>query len=607
MEKSKPTGIYFLISSNGHPGTPDYKELETFALSLTEVVAVWNSLTIPFTNKEMLANAIHKAGVERIVIAGYSPGLIKSAFSEILATLGYNGSSLILAGFRESVGRTNENNESAKAILYSAVKNIPLSDIIVPEEYDVIPETLVVGGGIAGIQASLEIANAGYKVYLLERSGTIGGHMAMFDKTFPTLDCAACILTPKMVEVGQHPNIELLTYSELKSVSGYPGNFTAKIIKKARMVDTSICIGCGTCSEKCPSKVPSEFDAETTLRKAIYIPFPQAVPNKYLVDKDNCIYIRSDGKKCGICLKVCLVENCINLNAEDEEISINIGNIIVATGFKTFDAKRIERFGYGKYPNVLTSLELERLINASGPTGGKITFRTQDKKKNRVFSSETASPESVALIHCVGSRDENYNKYCSKVCCMYSLKLAHLVKEKLPDARVDEYYIDMRAFGKGYEEFYERIKNEGINIIRGKTATIGQNNGHLNLRSEDLLNDRLIEQEYDMVVLAVGLEPREDAVEIGRMMGIGQDADGWFNEKNSITDTVSTQSAGITIAGACHGPKDIPDSVAQASAAAANVLQNIMKGKIKGIDRNFSFESISNTNNKLNSITEDKI
>lgn len=607
MEKSKPTGIYFLRSLNGHPDTLDYKELETFVHTIPEVKVVWNSLSISFTNKKMLASVIHKAGVERVVIAGYSPGLIKSAFSEVMATLGYTGNRITLAGFREHGANSISGMEKAKAILYSAVNDIPFSEVFVPEEYDVIPETLVVGGGIAGIQASLEIANAGYKVYLLERSGTIGGHMAMFDKTFPTLDCAACILTPKMVEVGQHPNIEILTYSELISVSGHAGNFTAKIIKKARMVDLSLCIGCGICSDKCPSKVPSEFDAETTLRKAIYIPFPQAVPNKYLVDKDNCTYIQSDGKKCGNCLKVCLVENCINLYAKDEEIEINIGNIIVATGFKTFDAKRIERFGYGKYPNVLTSLELERLINASGPTGGKITFRSQDKKKNWVFSEESESPESVALIHCVGSRDENYNKYCSKVCCMYSLKLAHLVKEKLPDAIVDEYYIDMRAFGKGYEEFYERIKHEGINVIRGKTATIEQNNGYLNLRSEDIFNDRLIEQEYDMVVLAVGLEPRKDAAEIGKMLGIDQDTDGWFNEKNSMTDPVSTQAGGITIAGVCHGPKDIPDSVAQASAAAANVLQSIIRGKVKGGDRDFSFEKIANKVNELNLITEDKI
>lgn len=606
MEKSKPTGIYFLRSQNGHPNTIDYNAMEKFAISFPEVVAIWNSELLPFTNKQQLADAIGRAGVENIIIAGYSPGLIKSAFSEVMTSLGYTGNRIKLAGFRELGEDSLLNLENAKAILYSVINEIPLSKIIVQEENDVIPETLVVGGGIAGIQAALEIANAGYKVYLLERTGTIGGHMAMFDKTFPTLDCAACILTPKMVEVGQHPNIELITYSELKSVSGAAGNFIARITKKARMVDLSLCIGCGTCSEKCPSKVPSEFDADTMLRKAIYIPFPQAVPNKYLVDKENCTYIQSDGKKCGNCLKYCPVDNCIDLHAHDEDIEINIGNIIVATGFKIFDAKKIERYGYGKYPNVLTSLELERLVNASGPTEGKITFRTQDKKQNWIFSADSESPKSIALIHCIGSRDENYNKYCSKVCCMYSLKLAHLVKEKLPEARVDEYYIDMRAFGKGYEEFYERIKEEGINVIKGKTATVEQNNGHLKLRSEDILHDRLVEQDYDMVVLAVGLESRKDATNISELLGIDQDKDGWFSEKNSMTNPVATKIGGITIAGACQGPKDIPDSVAQASAAAAHVLQNIIKGKVKYGFKQILFENNTDKVSEPITIMEDK-
>ena len=437
------------------------------------------------------------------------------------------------------------------------------------------PETLVIGAGIAGIQASLEIANAGNKVYLVEKSGTIGGHMAMFDKTFPTLDCAACILTPKMVEVGQHKKIDLLTCSEITDVSGYPGAFKVKVHKKARFVDQHLCIGCGSCTAKCPGKTPSEFDSETALRKAIYIPFPQAVPNKYLIDAENCLYIQKDGKKCGVCVKFCPVTDCIDLHAKDEDIEIEVGNIIIATGFKTFDAKKVERYGYGKYPNVLTSLEMERLINAGGPTEGKITFRTQDKKGNWLFKSDSSQPESVAIIHCIGSRDENCNAYCSKVCCMYSLKLAHLVKEKLPEATVYEYFIDMRAFGKGYEEFYQRIKKEGVHMIRGKTAKIEEHNGSLILRSEDLLNNRLIEQPADMVVLAVGLEPSVGARKIAEMIGVETDKYGWFKESDSLLDPVGTIKQGVTIAGVCQGPKDIPDTVAQASAAAARVLQSI--------------------------------
>ena len=314
------------------------------------------------------------------------------------------------------------------------------------------------------------------------------------------------------------------------------------------------------------------------MRKAIYIPFPQAVPNKYLIDAESCRHVQ--GKKCGVCVRVCPVNDCIDLDAKDEEIQITVGNIIVATGFKVFDAKRAEQYGYGKFPNVITSLEFERLINAAGPTGGNITFRTKDKKGNWVFTSGGDVPDSVAIIHCIGSRDENYNAYCSKVCCMYSLKLAHLVKEKLPDAEVYEHYIDMRAFGKGYEEFYERIKNEGINIIRGRTATVDSVNGNLVVRSEDIENSRLIEQKVEMVILAVGLEPNDDASELADLLNIHTDKYGWMNEIHQMSNPVNTCNGGVAIAGLCQGPKDIPDTVAQASAAALRVLQSIINGKI---------------------------
>ncbi len=446
----------------------------------------------------------------------------------------------------------------------------------VPKKVSVNPNTLVIGGGIAGIQASLEIADAGQKVYLVEKTGTIGGHMAMFDKTFPTLDCSACILTPKMVDVGQHDNIELLTYSEVKNVTGNHGNYKVKILKKARKVSLSLCTACGLCVEKCPAVAESEFDAGTTLRKAIYIPFPQAVPNKYLIDAESCTYVKTG--KCQVCVKVCPVPDCINLDEKDDEIEITVGNIIVATGFKIFDATRIERFGYGKFLNVLTSLEFERLLNAAGPTEGYVTFRTQDKKGRKIFTKDSGSPKSIAIIHCVGSRDENSNKYCSKVCCMYSLKLAHLAVEKIPGAKVSEFFIDMRAFGKGYEEFYERIKNEGVHIIRGKTAKIEESGNQLLLRSEDMINNKLIEEKFDMVILAVGLEPSDDAETLSRMLGIQRSEDGWFMELDYTTNPVDTSSEGIFIAGLCQGPKDIPDTVAQGAAAASRVLQNILKG-----------------------------
>jgi heterodisulfide reductase subunit A len=547
---------------------------------MEEVAHIWKAADMDLTDSSQMAKTISDQGITRIILAGETPGFIMPAFSKAMAISGQDPSRIATVSFREQNATRQKDTELAKAILACAVLDVPFEMAAIPDDMDVHPDTLVVGGGIAGIQAALEIANAGKKVYLLERTGTIGGHMAMFDKTFPTLDCAACILTPKMVEVGQHPNIELMTYCEVEGVSGNAGNFQVKVLKKARRVDLATCIGCGICTEKCPAKAASEFDSGTTMRKSIYIPFPQAVPNKWLIDADSCTYVLKG--KCGVCVKFCPVENCINLDEKDETVEINVGNIIVATGFQTFDPKRAEQYGYGKYPNVVTSLEFERMVNAAGPTGGNIRFRTQDKKGNWIFEEEGAEPKSVALVHCIGSRDHNHNKYCSRVCCMYSLKLAHLIKEKIPSAAVYEYYIDMRAFGKGYEEFSERIKEEGVHMIRGRTAKVEQRGDQLMVRSEEIYEERILEQNVDMVILSVGLEARADAGAVASMLGIELGEDGWFVENNYLSEPTSTFTGGITIAGVCQGPKDIPDTVAQASAAASRVLQTVIKGKIRG-------------------------
>ncbi|MEE4114661.1 MAG: CoB--CoM heterodisulfide reductase iron-sulfur subunit A family protein [Marinilabiliaceae bacterium] len=575
------TGVIFLHDTNGSGSAADFSHLEKAADRIGGVI------TFPPLNGKKLdaeewAIEFRRLGIEKLVLAGQRPGLHKPFFSRVLNMAGKDPVNVALAGFESGVHDPEKEKLLNNARLISAIRGSSMDEVMRGSDHRVNENTLVIGGGIAGIQSALEIAEAGRKVFLLEKSPTLGGHMAMFDKTFPTLDCAACILTPKMVEVGQHPNIEMLTYSELESLEGEPGNFTARILKKARRVDLAKCIGCGTCAEKCPSKAPSEFDAFTSMRKAMYIPFPQAVPNKYLIDAAYCTYVENG--KCGICVKVCPVDDCINLDQKDETVEINIGNIIVATGFKTFDPSPLEQYAYGKYPNVITSLELERLVNASGPTGGNITFRTRDKKGNWVFDPGTQDkhPESFALIHCIGSRDENSNKYCSRVCCMYSLKLAHLLKEKFPDAPVYEFFIDMRAFGKGYEEFYQRIKGEGVHMIRGKTARIEQDGEKLVLRSEDILADRLIETRVDMVVLSVGLEPGDGASELARMLKIKSDSYGWFEEKDINYDQVSSSQPGIYLAGVCQGPKDIPDAVAQASSAASSVLKNILKDNIEG-------------------------
>ncbi len=374
---------------------------------------------------------------------------------------------------------------------------------------------------------------------------------------------------------------------------------------------SEVCSACGACAFICPTNaikleditdkkitpLLSDFEMLLKTRAVMNRAFPQAVPNKTLIDGENCMYFNNN-EACQICKEVCEF-NAIDYKMKDETFEVNVGNIIVATGFKVFDAKRAEQFGYGKFTNVITSLELERIINASGPTNGNIILRTKNKKGNIIFSPDNQKPKSVAIIHCVGSRDVNYNKYCSRVCCMYSLKLAHLIKEKLPDTEVFEYYIDMRAFGKGYEEFYERIKEEGVNVIRGKTAKVEENEGMLSIRGEDILANRLIEQNIEMVVLSVGLEPREDAAGISKMLGISQDSNGWFTEVNSNSNPTGTFMGGVTVAGTCQGPKDIPDTVAQASAAASQVIQSIKKGKLKKSTKDVSLKEIESNVKKL--------
>jgi heterodisulfide reductase subunit A len=474
----------------------------------------------------------------------------------------------------------------AKSVLACAVFGVPFPLAAVPDTTPTHEATLIIGGGVAGIQAALEIADAGKRVYLVERTGTIGGHMAMFDKTFPTLDCAACILTPKMVAVGQHEMIDLMTYSEVEDVTGGPGSYMVKVRKKARHVDIDACVACGICTESCPGKAPSEFDSGIAERRSIFIPFPQAVPNAYVLDEASCLYFQSDGKRCGVCVKKCPKE-CIDLAEKDEVVEVKVGNIVIATGYDVYEAQKIERYGYGVLPNVYTALEFERMTNASGTTGGKIVTKVK-KHNNRtkvdewVLDPSGEPPKSVAIIHCVGSRDAQHNPYCSRVCCMYSLKFAHLVKEKLPDANCYEYYIDMRAFGKGYEEFADRIAAEGTFVVRGRTARIIEEDGKMVIKGEDILCDRMVDTPVDMVILAVGLIPAHGSDRLAEMLGIARDEYGWFSELDYNSDPTYTERGGIFVAGACQAPKDIPDTVAQASAVAAGVLKSINTGR--GLD-----------------------
>jgi heterodisulfide reductase subunit A len=474
----------------------------------------------------------------------------------------------------------HENKEDAtrkaKALVHAAVERVFFHRPLETRKVPVDSRVLVLGAGIAGISAALTMANAGKKVFLVEKEPTIGGHMAKFDKTFPTLDCAACILTPKMSQVKAHPNITLWTYSEVTKVGGFVGNFDVEVTRYPRYIDEDKCIGCLDCIEGCIYKkatFPDEFNVNLGKRKPVYIPFPQAVPQIVVIDPDTCIETKT-GKCKKPCVDACGDKMAIDFTQKAEKIEIKVGAIIVATGFKVFDAKRTPQYGYGKYANVFTSLEVERLVTASGPTAGEIL--TKEGKK----------PKSVAVIHCVGSRDAKTNKWCSRVCCMYSLKLAHLIKERT-EAEVYNFYIDMRTPGKGYEEFYGRLLEEGNHFVRGRVAEVTdwamtpEEENKLVIRVEDTLSAVVRRIPVDMVVLSVGLEPAEDAQDIRRLINISCSTEGFYLERHPKLAPVNTATDGIMLAGCCQGPKDIPDTVAQAGAAAAECLALIDAGSIE--------------------------
>ena len=421
---------------------------------------------------------------------------------------------------------------------------------------------LVIGGGIAGIQAALDIADAGFKVYLVERTPSIGGRMSQLDKTFPTLDCSSCILTPKMVDTGRHPNIELLTYSEVTEVSGQAGAFHARIKKKPRYVEVDKCRGCGLCAEACrlSGRVTSEFNAGIAKQSAIYVPFPQAVPLVYTVDPNECVYLtRGVCGKTFKCKDAC-VADAINFDQKEEFIEVDVGAVINATGFDLFDAHRKPELGYGVYPEVITTLEFERLASASGPTAGKIALNGNQ-------------PRRIVFIQCVGSRDIKLGApWCSRVCCMAVAKQAHMAHDRIPGAEITVFYIDIRAFGKGFEEFYDRVRREGVLYRKGIPSEVLRRGDHLVVRAEDMLLGEMVEVEADLVVLAVGMAPRTDAAQVAEMLGVERDETGFFREAHPKVRTVESSVPGVFLAGCCQGPKDIPDTVSHAKAAASAVM-----------------------------------
>jgi heterodisulfide reductase subunit A len=576
-DRGSRIGVYVCHCGTNIAAVVDVQEAAEYAATLPGVaVSREYKYMCSDPGQALIRKDIEEGRLSHVVVAACSPCLHEKTFREATAAAGLNPYYFQMVNIREQDSWVHEEKraatEKAKDLIRAAVRRVQLHRPLSRRAVSVNPNVLVVGGGIAGIHAALTLANAGKQVYLVEQSPTIGGHMAQFDKTFPTLDCAACILTPKMTAVKTHKNITLWTLSEVARVEGYVGNYKVTVLRKPRYVLEDLCVGCLECIEACvykQAKVPDEFNLGLSKRKPVYIPFPQAVPQVVTIDPETCIEFKS-GKCKKTCIEACAERGAIDLHQQPRTEVIEVGAIILGTGFEVFDARRVPYYGYGTYPNVYTALEIERLINAAGPSGGEVRLR------------DGSRPLSVGIVHCVGSRDTNTNRYCSRVCCMYSIKLAHLLREKT-GAEVYNFYIDIRAPGKAFEEFYNRVSEEGVYFIRGKVADLypANGDGRLTIQLEDTLLGIIRKIPVDMVVLSTGLEPRADANAVRQLFNIGCSTEGFFLERHPKLAPVSTFTDGIFVAGCCQGPKDIPDTVAQAGAAASEALALIDAGIVE--------------------------
>lgn len=528
--------------------------------------------------QDMIKNAIHEHGLTGIVICSCSPRMHEATFRKTAAAAGINPYMVEIANVREQCSWVHKDIADAteKAVILgrAAIAKVNLNAPLVPGETPVTKRALVIGGGIAGIQTALDIADAGFEVDIVETKPTIGGKMAQLDKTFPTLDCAACILTPKMVDAGQNERIRIFSYSEVCEVHGFVGNFSVKIKKRARYVDETKCTGCGLCTEKCPQKgIPNEFNLGMDTRRAIYIPFAQAVPKVATIDSMHCNMLKNG--KCGVCAKLCSV-GAIDYKQQDEFIEERYGAIVAATGFNPIPMDKFDEFAYSQSKDVVTSLELERLMNAAGPTGGTL-LRPSDGKH----------PHTIVFVQCVGSRcsaDAGKGKeYCSKICCMYTAKHAMLIREKYPDTEVFVFYIDVRTPGKLFDEFYRRAVEEyGVHYIKGMVGKVSPEGDKLMVQASDLIENKQLHIAADMVVLAAAIEPDKSARPLATMLTASMDTNDFFTEAHPKLRPVESPTAGIFLSGACQGPKDIPETVAQAGAAASKVIGLLSKDKLVG-------------------------
>ncbi len=508
--------------------------------------------------------AIEENKLDGVVIAACSPTLHESTFQNVIEEMGINKYQLEIANIREQCSWVHNDKEEAtrkaNLIIKTALEKLRLNESLSPVSSPMTKRVMVIGGGIAGIQAALDIADGGYEVLLVEKKPSIGGHMIQLSETFPTLDCSQCILTPKMVQLAKHKNIKLYVNSEVEKVEGFVGNFTAKINRKPQYVNPDICTMCGDCIDNCPVVVPSEYDEGLSWRKAIYVPFPQAIPATFTIDTENCLGF--DPIACGECRKACKPE-AINYDKKPETFEEKIGAIILATGYDLYPVEKMAEYGYGKFPDVLNGLQFERILSATGPTGGKM-LRPSDGK----------IPKEIVFIQCSGSRDpERHNSYCSKICCMYSLKHAKLYKHKVHDGQPYIFYIDIRSGGKRYEEFIQQaVSEDGVIYIRGKVAKIYKEDDKMIVHGMDTLTGKKIEIKADLVVLAQSMIPSEGVNKLIQNLKLSTDEHGFLNEAHPKLRPLESIQSGFYLTGAAQGPKDIPDSVAQASGAAAKVL-----------------------------------
>jgi heterodisulfide reductase subunit A len=567
-------GVYVCHCGLNIGGVVDCAAVSKFAATLPNVVvAKDNRYTCSDQGQELIKKDIKEHNLNRVVVASCTPRLHELTFRKTCEEAGLNKYLFEMANIREHCSWVHLRDkeaatEKAKDLVVASVAKVSLLEPEVEAEVPIIKKTLVVGGGVAGIQAALDLADTGYEVYLVEKEPSIGGRMAQIDKTFPTMDCSICILAPKMSDIGHHPKVHLLTNSEVQEVKGYVGNFKVKVLKKPRYV-TEECSACNDCSEACPVTAPNEFDLGLATRRAIYTPFAQAVPSTYIIDRELCL--NKEGiMACDKCIRACERE-AINFDMTPETIELEVGTIIVATGADVYDPTSLLSYGYGRYQNVVTSLEFERLINAGGPSGGNL-LRPSDMK----------TPKSVVFIQCIGSRSQKTNLYCSNVCCMNTIKDSLLIKEHWPDVKVSVFYVDIRAFGKGFEDLYRRAKEEEVVFIRGLPTEVIEDRKTKNLwlRGENTLQDELYKINVDMVVLSIGLKPCSDSEVVQRLFTLSRTPDGFFMEAHPKLRPVDAPTRGVFLAGCAESPKDIKDSVTQASASAARAGILMAQGKV---------------------------